>query len=518
MFSSVQGCLLRIEHCGESRSYLVDARFSKRSDAKAAVCLQAMSQGLGNYIRAIGKVVESKVTQAMRRLANEQIFPILVSESSKLGPNAHPTYEYERDKDGERTSNLVNAWQLKRTLYEAFGCVMRVALSPSAAPDEIREYSVPAEYRTKTDAKVSVVLLAVERGVVEFLRFRGAPSPPGYVPFLASRSAEVLHGPTSRKRKEMDSREADEGLTRTQRKKRKKNNTENAQGAPQDPVTRQVPHPLPTRPAYSHNVHRNVIPPRKNPHVTGPGGLVPISGPVQAGHPIGQTRGGPRDVGSSTLTGSSMRGSQDRRSGDVPTPPGASVFQGSLPPYAPMLNTRLGVQGRRRARHSSYVHHSSSGPFSGSAFPQTPSDQVGGATVYETPQFPGSDRAVMSNMGYISPYGTAAGSSQYAHYPPSSHFQPPSYYPQLPQVGEQRNAKRVDSAEIESPYSGKEDGNSYGHQAESSYSHQNSDRTWGKPTLSPKRAGNGDTVMMGVSRESRNKFGKCRIEDVFRCP
>jgi hypothetical protein len=97
---TVHGCLLRLERPKETKSYLVDARFSKRADAKAAVCLQAMSQGVGSYIRSVGEEVENKVTPSMRKWANEQIFPILGSEFSKIKPAGHPTYDFEKEKDG----------------------------------------------------------------------------------------------------------------------------------------------------------------------------------------------------------------------------------------------------------------------------------------------------------------------------------------------------------------------------------------------------------------------------------
>lgn len=96
----MHGCLLRLERPVETKSYLVDARFPKRADAKAAVCLQAMSQGAGSYIRAVGVEVENKVTASMRKWANEDIFPVLGSEFSKIKPRCYPSYEFEKEKDG----------------------------------------------------------------------------------------------------------------------------------------------------------------------------------------------------------------------------------------------------------------------------------------------------------------------------------------------------------------------------------------------------------------------------------
>lgn len=97
----VHGCLLRLERPQESRSYLVDARFLKRADAKSAVCLQAISQGVGDYIRRIGQEIEHKINPIMRRWANDLIFPMLGSECSKVKPGTHPRYDFYKEKDGK---------------------------------------------------------------------------------------------------------------------------------------------------------------------------------------------------------------------------------------------------------------------------------------------------------------------------------------------------------------------------------------------------------------------------------
>jgi len=101
----VHGCFLRLDRPGEYRAYLVDPRFPKRADAKAAVCLRALSHGVGDYVRAIGKAVESKVTPLMKSWANDQVYPILLSEYSKVR-SGHPAFAYEKDKDGRSLSYL----------------------------------------------------------------------------------------------------------------------------------------------------------------------------------------------------------------------------------------------------------------------------------------------------------------------------------------------------------------------------------------------------------------------------
>ncbi|KAI0367916.1 hypothetical protein BV20DRAFT_981087 [Pilatotrama ljubarskyi] len=178
------GCLLRLERPGEVKSYLVDARFSKRAEAKAAVCLLAMSEGVGDYIRGVAKAVEDKLPAATRKHVTEVLTPLLNAEYRKVhGPGIQPQIEYDMDVD-------------------ACGATMVIELGPSSTPQQVRRYTVPAEYRNRNDAKLAVIAHAVEQGVIEFLRFKGRPPPPGYVPYYAQQH-ENHH--MNRKRKHWES-------------------------------------------------------------------------------------------------------------------------------------------------------------------------------------------------------------------------------------------------------------------------------------------------------------------------
>ncbi|KAG2075717.1 hypothetical protein BDR04DRAFT_1091342 [Suillus decipiens] len=156
----LHGCFLRLDRPTEYRAYLVDPRFSKRADAKAAVCLQALSHGAGDYMRAIGKAVEARVTPLMKTWVNDQVYPVLLSEYNKLR-GRHPNFTYEKEKD-------------------AFGCTMTLHLAADPTPDQTRIWTVSNDYRNKADAKVAVICTAIEQGAMEFIRFRGEPPPPGY--------------------------------------------------------------------------------------------------------------------------------------------------------------------------------------------------------------------------------------------------------------------------------------------------------------------------------------------------
>ncbi|TDL16313.1 hypothetical protein BD410DRAFT_844517 [Rickenella mellea] len=160
---SLHGCLLRLLRPDETRSYLVVPKFSKRADAKAAVCLLAMSQGIGQYVRGVAEAMNNKVTPDMIAKANRQILPVLTSEYTRFRPGHYPKFEWDQDKG-------------------AFGCSLTLSLSDDPKPEEIKTWTVPIEYRTKNHAKIAVVLLAAEDGAIEFVRFRGQPPPPGYDP------------------------------------------------------------------------------------------------------------------------------------------------------------------------------------------------------------------------------------------------------------------------------------------------------------------------------------------------
>lgn len=97
---TVHGCLLRLDRPGDYKASLVDARFPKRSDAKAAVCLQAMSEGIGDYIRSVMAAVDAKVTHTMRSFASGLVYPALMSELSKIAIDLHPHFEYDKERDG----------------------------------------------------------------------------------------------------------------------------------------------------------------------------------------------------------------------------------------------------------------------------------------------------------------------------------------------------------------------------------------------------------------------------------
>jgi len=96
----VHGCILRIQRPGETRTYLVDPQFPKRTEARSAVCLLAMSQGVGNYIRELKEEAENKLPAARRKLANEKILQTLSYECTKVKLGNRLIFVYATERDG----------------------------------------------------------------------------------------------------------------------------------------------------------------------------------------------------------------------------------------------------------------------------------------------------------------------------------------------------------------------------------------------------------------------------------
>ncbi|KAJ7119478.1 hypothetical protein C8R44DRAFT_853622 [Mycena epipterygia] len=187
----MQGCLLRLNRPGECRSYFAEPQFPSQKDAKAAVSLLALSQGAGNYIRKLGGVVESRVSPEMRRFVLTSVFPALAAETHRISGVA-PHFEFSATDD-------------------AYGCKLQVSLKP--AGDELRQYAVPAEYRSKADAKVAVAYLAAEQGVLDLLRFEGQPIPPGQSPTFTFHNGipQVIQKPKKKKKKRTADGDMQEG-------------------------------------------------------------------------------------------------------------------------------------------------------------------------------------------------------------------------------------------------------------------------------------------------------------------
>ncbi|TFK68941.1 hypothetical protein BDN72DRAFT_841251 [Pluteus cervinus] len=268
----LHGAILRLERPGACKTYLVDCRFSKRSDAKAAVCLLAMSNGVGEFIRSIKKDVDERATYDKRLVNDISLF--LNAECTKIRPDFQPAFSFESDRD-------------------AFGCTMTIDLSFDGSSPSVRTIQVPPEYRTKADAKAAVAFLAIKEGIVEFIRFRGNPPSPGYIPFELSHLRSDAGSNSKRKGPDGDTSQEIQTL-----KKRKTGTRPERQGSARGILSEKIDpsSPSPERPGRKGDnkfYDRPSQDPQKKPHVSTTGDAVSPNNP---GYP-GRTGKAPRHVG-----------------------------------------------------------------------------------------------------------------------------------------------------------------------------------------------------------------------------
>jgi hypothetical protein len=96
----LSGCVLRLELPDRNaKTYIVDNHFAKRQDAKAAVCLLAMSQNIDAHILSLREEVESKLPPAHRLAAQNIILPALRRITRSKG-QTKPMFEFLWSEEG----------------------------------------------------------------------------------------------------------------------------------------------------------------------------------------------------------------------------------------------------------------------------------------------------------------------------------------------------------------------------------------------------------------------------------
>jgi len=101
----------------------MDPLFPKRVDAKPAVCLLALSQGLGNYIRGIQDSIDNKLSPEMRVLANTRFMQALSAECARVRQGNRTNFVYSMDRDGEFPMKLVENQLIKITRSSCSLCL-----------------------------------------------------------------------------------------------------------------------------------------------------------------------------------------------------------------------------------------------------------------------------------------------------------------------------------------------------------------------------------------------------------
>ncbi|KIK66630.1 hypothetical protein GYMLUDRAFT_69786 [Collybiopsis luxurians FD-317 M1] len=165
------GCLLRIEDPNldpsQAKNYLVEPRFSKKNKAKLAVCLQAMSEGVGDFFRSFIPGHAKQVTSDMHHYANKIVWPQLMAACRSIGPDVVPSLHFMGHKGKT-------------------GCTLKLSIPPlprSNIPGSMlnkngeisRKYTVAAEYESNEDARVAVLCEAGHKKVIQFVKQRGNP-------------------------------------------------------------------------------------------------------------------------------------------------------------------------------------------------------------------------------------------------------------------------------------------------------------------------------------------------------
>jgi hypothetical protein len=84
----------------------VEPQFTKRSDAKSAVALLAISQNVGGWIHEISTAVENLITSEMRTKAGSLMAP-LNQECTRARIVGQPTYSYLHEEGGMYFSNVM---------------------------------------------------------------------------------------------------------------------------------------------------------------------------------------------------------------------------------------------------------------------------------------------------------------------------------------------------------------------------------------------------------------------------
>lgn len=113
----------------------------------------------------------------MKDYAKEHVFGLITQDLQRLKPPQRATWVFDNHKGGMLSHNrCARAKFLITHPILVFGCRLIVPIDEESS----RTYATAIEYRNRADAKAAVALLAVEQGVLEFIRFRGKPTPTDY--------------------------------------------------------------------------------------------------------------------------------------------------------------------------------------------------------------------------------------------------------------------------------------------------------------------------------------------------
>lgn len=97
----LSGCVLRLEGPKHrSKAYILDPHFAKRQDAKAAVCLLAISQNVQAYVQSVEQEFDKKLGPGDRVLVETKILPAILARAQKVRAGNRPKYDFVSDEGG----------------------------------------------------------------------------------------------------------------------------------------------------------------------------------------------------------------------------------------------------------------------------------------------------------------------------------------------------------------------------------------------------------------------------------
>lgn len=104
----VHGCVARIQQGSSTdvnRSYLVDPVFAKRQDARVAVCLEAISGGVCQWIRSLEVKLEAELSQVKKEEAT-QVLARLSADMQRMKPPQKAKWNFSQKGQGALASSL----------------------------------------------------------------------------------------------------------------------------------------------------------------------------------------------------------------------------------------------------------------------------------------------------------------------------------------------------------------------------------------------------------------------------
>ncbi|KAF5347203.1 hypothetical protein D9758_011100 [Tetrapyrgos nigripes] len=183
--ANLNGCVFRIDDSDSvaGKTYLIEPCFSKLATARSAITVQAMADGLKDFLLKHAKPPAGGTSlQSSSPIGSSSclftLTPAVEALATKIWPQIYSMCRaMKTEPEIEFRSVHVDGVQ-----NPAWGCTMTVCIPPEelavsdSAVDPKRQYTVPSVYERKALARVAICCLAAKEGILEFLSQRGLPT------------------------------------------------------------------------------------------------------------------------------------------------------------------------------------------------------------------------------------------------------------------------------------------------------------------------------------------------------